>query len=91
MAEIWRFEREKKPLLRVAKDGYPRTSSLLAFADAQEVLLDTLAGVRSSLLRGVERPLWGGSDGVDQPLPPSGRGEGDPDDMVIRAVEVEVH
>jgi hypothetical protein len=32
-----RFCREKKPLFRVEKDGYLRTSSLLALAAAQEI------------------------------------------------------
>jgi hypothetical protein len=34
-----RFCREKKPLLRVEKEGYLRTSSLLAFAAAQDMPL----------------------------------------------------
>jgi hypothetical protein len=38
------FCREKNPEFRVEKDGYPRTSSLFAFAAAQDTLGESAPG-----------------------------------------------
>lgn len=73
--------REKKPLLRVENDGYPRTSSLFAFAAAHEmppgVPGDIEPGDRPL---GGTVPLAGTSAGLDHP--PPGRGEGDRDSVI---------
>ena len=61
---------EKKPLFRVEKEGYPRTSSLFALAVAQEIPFgENVPGVA------VSDPEM--SPGLDHP--PPGRGEGDLD------------
>ncbi|KAJ5641274.1 hypothetical protein N7490_005274 [Penicillium lividum] len=73
LAEILCFCLEKNPLLRVEKDGYPRTSSLFAFAAAQDIPGD----LEGEYPRGVVVPLPGAKPGLDHP--PPGWGEGDRD------------
>lgn len=73
--------REKKPPLRVANDGYPRTSSLFALAAAHE----TPPGVPGDIESGDGPfgdtvPLAGTSPGLDHP--PPGWGEGDRDKVI---------
>jgi hypothetical protein len=81
LADIFRRCLEKKPLLRVEKDGYPLTWSLLAFAAAQDILLLPSAAeplISPNTRRGEEPrllPVPVVRPGVDQP--PPGRGEGE--------------
>lgn len=71
-----RFDREKKPLFLVEKDGYPRTSSLFALAAAHEIPLGPNGFGDKKPLCGVELPLPVVRPGLDHP-PPAGWGEGD--------------
>lgn len=71
-----RFDREKKPLFLVEKDGYPRTSSLFALAAAHEIPLGPNRFGDKKPLCGVELPLPVVRPGLDHP-PPAGWGEGD--------------
>ena len=70
--------REKKPLLRVENDGYPRTSSLFALASAHGMLPGVPGNnePRDGLLGDVV-PLPGMRVGLDQPPPEWGEGDRD--------------
>jgi len=89
LVEIFLACREKKPWFLVENDGYPLTSSLLAFADAHllsSLPADPFIWISEYVFLGLDFPLTLSkglvSPGLDHPPPLLGDGERDNDMFV---------